>query len=311
MSKRRPAPKRHAFISHASVDLAAAGQVESALEAAGLDVWLDQSEIQLGVLLTRELQDSITACRTLILLWSQTAAASRWVNMEWIAAHHLDRFIFPCVLDDTALPQCLEHTVYLDLRRNRDAAIERMVRAVRAAKIGASELPPPMRAESPDLREAIGRLAAGQKVVTDALGEWDLKKAADAQMMLDELMPKVLAEWPLDPMIVKLDGYHIKNDYMVRHWQALQSGRGPADPALARSERRFIEALWLDPADASGLDGLGSILMLRRDLHAAEFFFLCAVRQAERQGFHYEAAEENLAAVRTFLDSGTGARSAD
>src|SRR5918992_753254 len=80
-----PRVRAAALICYASVDLAAATQVERALEAAGLDVWLDQSEIQLGVLLTRELQDSITACRTLILLWSQTAAGSRWVNMEWIA----------------------------------------------------------------------------------------------------------------------------------------------------------------------------------------------------------------------------------
>ncbi len=119
--------------------------------------------------------------------------------------------------------------------------------------------------------------------------------------MLTGFMPNTLAVWPLDPMIVLLDGYHIKNGYMIRHWQALQSGRGLADPALEQSERRFFEALSLDPLDPSGLDGLGSILMLRRDLHAAEFFFLCAIRQAERSGFRYEAAEENLAAVRRFL----------
>ena len=278
-----------------------AAWVEKALEAAGLDAWLDRSEIQVGVLLSRELQDSIAACRTLVLLWTGTAAASRWVNMEWVAAHHIGRFIVPCVFDATALPQCLEHTIYLDFRRDRDQALGRLVRAVRDAEDGANALPPPVRGESPELTKAIERIVSGQRVVTDALGRWDLQKAAAAQNKLDALMPKVLAQWPLDPTVVNLDGYHIKNDYMIRHWQAVQSGRGPADPALERSERRFIETLWLDPADPSGLDGLGSILMLRRDLHAAEFFFTCAIQQADRRGFRYDAAEENLAAVRRLL----------
>ena len=295
------APQRDAFISHASADLDAASRIDKALESEKLDVWLDHSEIQLGVLLAGELQQAISACRVLVLLWSETAAASRWVNTEWLAAHHLDRFILPCVLDDTALPQCFEHSVHLDLRRDWIAALARLAKAVRAAEVGANPLLPPMRAESKELREAIQAIVAGQKLVTDALGRWELDKAAEAQIMLDEFMPVALAQWPLDPMVVKLDGYHIKNDYMVRHWKALQSGRGPGDPALQRSEQRFFEALWLDPTDPSGLDGLGSILMLRRDLNAAEFFFLCAVAQAERRGFRYEAAEENLTTVRRFL----------
>jgi hypothetical protein len=41
--------------------------------------------------------------------------------------------------------------------------------------------------------------------------------------------------------------------------------------------------------------------MLRRDLYAAEFFFLCAIRQAERRDIRYDAAIENLASVRGFL----------
>src|SRR4051794_31997277 len=149
MPRTRSRPRRDAFISHASADLKIAEHVEKAPKAQGLKVWLDHSEIQLGVLLGDELRNSITACRVLILLWSATAAASRWVNTEWIAAHHLDRFILPVVLDDTLLPQCFEHTVHLDLRGNRDAELMRLVKAVSAAQIGANPLPLPMRAESP------------------------------------------------------------------------------------------------------------------------------------------------------------------
>ncbi len=92
MARRVARPKRDAFISHASADLAIAREIEAALQSAGLDAWLDDSEIQIGVLLAGELQGSIADCRTLILLWSAKAARSRWVNTEWIAAHMLDRF---------------------------------------------------------------------------------------------------------------------------------------------------------------------------------------------------------------------------
>jgi hypothetical protein len=259
---------RHAFISHASADLEAATHIERTLKADGLDPWLDHSEIQLGVLLAGELQASISDCRVLILLWSEPAAASRWVNTEWLAAHHLDRFILPCVLDDTTLPQCFEHSVHLDLRRDREAAIARLVKDVRAARIGANTLSPPLRAESRELHDAIQAIVSGQRLVTDALGRWEIGKAEEAQAMLDEFMPKAVALWPLDPMIVKLDGYHIKNGYMVRHWDAVQSGRGPADPALERSERRFFDATCTprrsSSAARSGRPSAGASVMRRR-----------------------------------------------
>ncbi len=301
MARRVARRKRDAFISHASADLAIAREIEAALQSAGLEAWLDDSEIQLGVLLAGELQGSIADCRTLILLWSAKAARSRWVNTEWIAAHMLDRFILPAVSDDTALPQCFEHSVYLDLRRGRKAALGRLTRAVKETKPGANRMAPPLRAQSKELSDAIAAIAAGQAKVTAALLARKLKTAAATQQKLDVVMRRALALWPLDPMIVKLDGYHIKNGYMIKHWDAIQAGRGPADTALERAERRFFEALRLDPADHEGLDGIGSIFFMRRDLYAAEFFFTHAIERARRQGIDYDAATENLANVRRYL----------
>ena len=90
-----------AFISHSSKNHARAQRLEAALEAEGLEVWLDDSEIRLGQLLSAELQGSIKSCRALILLWSRAAAESRWVNSEWLTAIHQDVFVLPCVLDAT------------------------------------------------------------------------------------------------------------------------------------------------------------------------------------------------------------------
>ena len=122
-----------AFISHASKDTTLAAQIEKLLEEDRLKVWLDHSEIRMGVLLRKELQTAIKKSRVLILLWSKTAAKSRWVTTEVLTAFHLKRFILPCVRDNTRLPYFLQNTIYLNLQRRNTDWVERLRRAVRAA----------------------------------------------------------------------------------------------------------------------------------------------------------------------------------
>jgi hypothetical protein len=289
-----------AFISHSSLDRDAAGGLERELESHGLTVWLDDSEIRLGQLLGPELQRSILDCGALVLLWSEAAAASRWVNSEWLMALHQERLILPCALDATPLPQCLANTVRLDLRREGALATPLLRRAIRDAPGMSTPLAPVIRSESRELSEVIQTIAGGQAEMTNQLVR-SLDAAAEVQRSLDDVMEQVRARWPLDPMIVNLDGYHLKNAYMLAHWNAIQAGRAPEDELLSRAERRFFETLWIDPMDPSALNGLGSILLFERDLHAAEFFILAAIRAAERKGMSsYSAAEHDLALVRRY-----------
>lgn len=287
-----------AFISHSSKNRAVAAKLEAALEAKGLRVWLDNSEIRLGVLLREELQTSIQRCRILVLLWSKPASESRWINAEWLMAFHLGKFTIPCVLDETALPQCLQSSVFLNLKRVGATTVERLARAIKDAPASANPLAPVMRSEAPELKKAIDALVSGQQAMTDQLLKRDVAKAAEVQALLDKVMETAMQVWPLDPMIVKLSGYHLKNAYMLKHWDAIQAGRGPRDELLDRAERRFFEALWIDPTDPSALNGLGSILIFERELDAAEFFIRTAIAAAKKQGMaSYPAAEHDLGVV--------------
>ena len=290
-----------AFISHSSRDAAVARPLERELEAMGLDVWLDDSEIRVGALLRTELQTAIAGCTALVLLWSADAAQSRWVASEWLTAVHSDRPVLGCSLDDAPLPQCLGSTVYLDSRLDGDALAERVARAIRASEGQRPALPPVMRHASAELEDAIDSIVAGQGAVTDALGREDLGEAAELQALVDSVMSEARRVWPLDPMVVNLDGYHHKNAYLVLHWDAIQAGRAPADPLLTRAEQRFFETLGIDPYDPSALNGLGSVLINERELDAAEFFILAAIGAARRLGMDtYPAAEHDLALVRRF-----------
>jgi hypothetical protein len=289
-----------AFISHSSRNRARAGRLESALEAEGLEIWLDDSEIRLGVLLGEELQRSIADARVFILLWSRPASRSRWVNSEWLMALHQGVFILPCVLDKTPLPQCLQNSVYLNMPRVDARVVERLTRAIREADEGPNPLASVMRAESAELAAAIDRINQRQHEILDRLGEGRQAEAAELQARLDELMEKAERTWPLDPVIVTLGGYHRKNAYMLRHWDAVQAGRAAPDDLLSEAENRFFETLFIDPHDPWPLNGLGSILMFKRDLDAAEFFILAAIREAKARGAGYPDAEQDLETVRRF-----------
>jgi TIR domain len=289
-----------AFISHSSANRAIAATVERRLEAAGLRVWLDDSEIRLGVLLGTELQESISMSRVLLLLWSEHAATSRWVASEWLTAFHLDRFIIPCRLDPTPLPQCLQNSVFIRMRRMSSDAAERLVRAIGDAPDARNPVSPFMRAESAELTATIRALVDAQQAVTDRLGPGALDEARELQLRASETQAAALETWPLDPVILNLAGYDRKNAYLVEHWDAVQAGRAPRDPLLDEAERHFFDTLSVDPTDPSALNGLGSILMFKRDLDAAEFFILAALAEAKRRGITYPAAEHDLALVRRF-----------
>lgn len=289
-----------AFISHSSRDRSTARGSKRASSVRGCRSGWTTRRIKLGVLLGKELQDSIRESAVVVLLWSTVAAQSRWIAAEWLTAFHLDRFIVPCTLDDTPLPQCLQGSVYLRLRRVTPSIIERLARAVRQSPRKANPLAPMMRAQSARLSAAIARINEGQMAVAGHLGEGDLPAARRVQSALNRRMSRGVADWPFDPMMVNLAGYHLKNAYMVGHWAEIQAGRAPADPLLRESEQRFFETLALDPTEPSALNGVGNILFFERDLDAAEFFVSAAIEQSHRNRMAYPAAESDLALIRRF-----------
>jgi hypothetical protein len=290
------------FISHASPDRAMAARLERALEKRGLAIWLDDSEILAGVLLSAELQDSIRAARTMLLLWSRAASRSRWVNLEWLTAFHEGRFILPCVLDLTPLPQTFGNNIFVPLRRLDVRSVDRLERSLRDPPAGGTWAAPVLRAASPELQQAIAQINAAQHRVLDALQQRRVEQAATVQAALDAPMKAAIGHWPRDPTLLSLHGYHLKNAYMVRYWQAIQQGSAPPHALLRRAERRFTEALWIDPADPSALNGLGTVLIFERDLEAARYFVLAARKSARRLGIDYPEADQDLAMIEWYRE---------
>ncbi|MCA1632260.1 MAG: toll/interleukin-1 receptor domain-containing protein [Acidobacteria bacterium] len=176
------------FISHSSADSEMAARVEKTLEDGGLEAWLDRSEIHLGALLRNELQTQIKKSRAVILLWSKPAAASRWVAAEVLTAFHLKRFIVPCVLDRTRLPQFLASTVYVDFRKDAAGALKSLSRAAREAPKAANAVLPLMSSQSPELLEFIRVMMLGQAKALEMLGQRRLDDAREIHKRVDDIM---------------------------------------------------------------------------------------------------------------------------
>ena len=98
------------FLSYASQDAEAAQKICEALRAAGVEVWLDQSELRGGDAWDRQIRRQIHDCALFIPVISANAHArvEGYFRLEWKLAvdrSHLmapdQTFLLPVVIDDT------------------------------------------------------------------------------------------------------------------------------------------------------------------------------------------------------------------
>jgi TIR domain len=282
-----------AFLSHASQDAKFAARIKRSLQANGLSSWIDGANLAFGALLRDELQGAIRNSRVLVLLWSQAASQSRWVMSEIFTAFHLDRFIIPCVLDATPLPLFLRKAAHLSRQRDQADIGVKLTRAIGAASPSANKVAPWQGYRKQNVQALLDRIGAAQVDVVLAMTH-DLQKAARANASVASELKSAKKLAPYDPLILSLSGYQCKNEYLLAHWDEIQAGRGPTDPLLDQAERHFFDALCVDPSDPNAVNGLSSILILERELDAAEFFVRRAINIVKASAGNYEAAESDL-----------------
>lgn len=297
------------FISHDSEDKPIARRLEQDLRGAAFDVWIDHANLRVGQPLVDAIQQALRAASTVVVLWSARAAESRYVKFEWQAAVHIDKPMVPCRLDATELPLFLQTLLICDLS-SYDDGFRRLLQALggspaRPKALAATRSAPPTRSTTrgtesgSDVSPLIHELHEGQHRVLTALIHKSPAAAAPLQAQLDPVLGRALEADNHNAMVLNLAGFQKKNAYMIDHWKEIQTRQAPEDRQLEEAEEYFYEALSIEPEDASALNGLGSILMLRRDLDAAEFF----IRRALDILPGYEAAEHDLKTVLALKDA--------
>lgn len=95
------------FLSYSRQDAAFVAELEKRLCAGGWSVWRDVHSLRAGDRWPRKLGEAIAGCEALLLIWSNTAAHSDFVELEWTIAVAMKRQIGILVLDREPLPATL------------------------------------------------------------------------------------------------------------------------------------------------------------------------------------------------------------
>lgn len=117
-------PKPRVFLSHNSADKKYASRLAGALQLAGASVWFDAWKIRPGDSIPEAVNKGLADLEIFVLLWSSSAAKSRWVESEANAA--VTRLmkndgcrIIPVVLDEADLPALVSHLRFVSARDQR------------------------------------------------------------------------------------------------------------------------------------------------------------------------------------------------
>ena len=130
-------PNQAVFLSYASEDSDAAQRLCNGLRAAGIEVWLDQSELRGGENWDRKINDQIRKCLLFIPVISRSTEArdEGYFRREWAAAADRMRdmaehkpFLVPVVIDDVperqaAVPERFRQVQWMKLPGGEPSAV--------------------------------------------------------------------------------------------------------------------------------------------------------------------------------------------
>jgi hypothetical protein len=119
----RRSSKPDLFLSHSSKDKGLALRLATDLNFCGVDVWLDEWEIQIGQSIADVLANAMEQARFVAILVSENYNKSVWTKREYKKALSREEregriVMLPLILGGNELPDFLEDKKYIDLREH-------------------------------------------------------------------------------------------------------------------------------------------------------------------------------------------------
>ncbi len=118
------------FISHSWEDNTVSRKIAENLKRDGAEVWIDHERIKGGDSLPGRISEALEWCDTLLLLWSESATKSYYVDLEWKSALDLRKKIIPCIFDNAKIPAILRSYLYIKCNNFEDG-YQQIVQALR------------------------------------------------------------------------------------------------------------------------------------------------------------------------------------
>jgi len=166
------------FLCHSSEDKEFVDWLAGQLRAVGVRVWLDKWEIRVGDSIVQKINDGISTSDHLVVVLSQKAVRSRWVNEELSGGllrniESKGAFVLPVLVEDCEIPPLLSHRCYADFRTDRAR--------------GLSDLAEALRPRSADLNASLEQLAMGFDVAVA-----EIRSRSSRGEVSEELVPFVV-----------------------------------------------------------------------------------------------------------------------
>jgi hypothetical protein len=123
------------FISHSSKDKDFARWIGVDLKAAGHTPWFDEWDIKVGESIPRKVSDGLRAAEFVVVVLSEHAVSSRWVEREWEAKYWSEIksgeiHVLPALIRDCELPELLKTKRYADFRGGYNEGLEDLLTAI-------------------------------------------------------------------------------------------------------------------------------------------------------------------------------------
>ncbi|WP_017326250.1 toll/interleukin-1 receptor domain-containing protein [Synechococcus sp. PCC 7336] len=237
--------RTRAFVSYSHADADVAQRFVDSLDAKVEGVWWDRWDLEPGDSIIRKVFESgLKGASHFIILLSRESVRSSWVREELDAAtvnkiNGLTRII-PAVIDDTEIPVSLRAILWVDLRSDFEAGVQRIANVINGVSTR-----PSTPSTAPSLPQSVGGLSSAATMVGDyVLRARDHSTGLQASVEQHELR----RELALDPDALNDAVDELREHGLVRVMRALGTSFVQVEPTYVLF-REFCNHLDYDPDD--------------------------------------------------------------
>jgi hypothetical protein len=116
----------YTFISYSRKQLYFAEAIALHLQKEKIAIWFDLQQLGAGTDWASTLKDGYGNCARLVLVVSQSALDSKYVEVEWDTARQNGREVILAVAEDVAIPEKLRDCAVIDFRTGFNSAMKRL-----------------------------------------------------------------------------------------------------------------------------------------------------------------------------------------
>lgn len=289
--------KPKVFISHSSEDKTIIARLERELKMAGVEVWIDYKELKGGDSLPKHISNALDWCNILLLIWSNSARTSKWVELEWASAISLRKLIIPCVLDSTPLPTILANLLYVDFS-NFENGLQNLIKGIFqiASAPDESKIPLPSKNKTKVFvsyshrdKAILDRLRIHLKplVRDNSVEVWEDKKLIPGTKWREEIR-KAVESARIAILLVSAD--FLASDFIM-------NDELPPLLAAAHKENTIILSLIVGPCRFKQTESISQYQAMNDPLYP-----IIAMPEHEREKLYYDTAEYIEVALRKLED---------